>query len=126
MNISQARKMNILDLISQAIADKVTIGYTLGSLLLFKVADLEVDVLAAIPAALVLGAAIWKHYQGGRKQQAEAQKAINENNILKKKLKIAEKDFEEATIENQILLQKLEQEILTTERMKQQSDSAKN
>jgi hypothetical protein len=122
MNISHLKSMNVLDLISQAVADKVTIGYTLGSLVLFKISGLDIDVLAAIPAAVVLFAAVWKHYQGGLKQQAEAQKAINENNLLKTKLSIAQKDFEEANIENQILLQKLEQETLRTEQMKKEKN----
>lgn len=110
--------MNLLDVVANAFADKITIGASLGSFVMFKISGFDFDVVAALPAVLVLFAAIWKHYQKGRKEQAEAQKAIREKELLEKQLKIADKDFEEATIENHILLQKLEQEKLKTEQMR--------
>jgi len=118
MKSNQLHKMNIFDIVANAFADKITIGASLGSFLMFKISGYDFDLVAVLPALLILGAAIFKHYQKGRKEKAEAEKAITERALLEKQLQIAGKDFEEATIENHILLQKLEQEKIKTEKMK--------
>lgn len=118
MESKHLHKMNLFDIVANAFADKITIVTSVGTFLMIKFAGYDFDILAVLPAILIFGAAIWKHYQKGRKEQAEAQNAIKESKLLEKKLLIADKDIHEGAIENQILLEKLEQEKIKTEQMK--------
>lgn len=109
--------MNLFNIVAHAFADKITIGTGIGTFLMIKFSGFDFDILSILPAVLIFGAAIYKHYQKGRKEKAEAEKVITERELLEKQLELADKELHESTIENKILLEKLEQEKIKTNRM---------
>lgn len=118
MKTNHLKEMNLFDIVASAFADKLTIGASLGSFIMFKFSGFDFDILAVLPAVLIFGAAIYKHYQRGRKAKAEAEKSITERELLEKQLELADKELHESIIENKILLEKLEQEKIKTNKLR--------